>query len=229
MKLQCKICGSNNFSLDGEQVICGNCGCKYSIEEAKNLIQGNTTNSSTPQFSTSTTAEVAQYPKKDRSTTIGWLVLIIMLIGLAILIFGLKNLGTGNDFDINNILDNSIKLNNTNIKQYCSVSGEPTLNLNILNLSQSTIQLNTEIQGTTNKYEYQNVKIKITANIEYIGLGGETSQIGQQTKEILLDSQGNADLSFTITALNLSILQQGLPVSAQYEIEVISGKLIPKA
>ena len=44
MKLQCKICGSNKLINKGDFVICEECGCRYSIEDAKNLISDKSIN-----------------------------------------------------------------------------------------------------------------------------------------------------------------------------------------
>ena len=38
MKLQCKICESTDFSYQNDMLVCNNCGCNYSIEEAQNSL-----------------------------------------------------------------------------------------------------------------------------------------------------------------------------------------------
>lgn len=39
-KLQCKICESQNLIKENEYIVCQECGCKYSIDEAKDLLKG---------------------------------------------------------------------------------------------------------------------------------------------------------------------------------------------
>ena len=37
-KLQCQICDSHDLIKENDYIICQNCGCKYTIEEARNSI-----------------------------------------------------------------------------------------------------------------------------------------------------------------------------------------------
>ena len=43
IKLQCQICNSQSLIKENDHIVCQECGCKYSIDEAKNLIENNTT------------------------------------------------------------------------------------------------------------------------------------------------------------------------------------------
>ena len=81
MKLQCKICESTDLSYQNNSLVCNQCGCKYSVEEAKKLISDNPT-----QITPTTTIETPanSTPRKtDVGQIVGWS--ILLLISIAIL------------------------------------------------------------------------------------------------------------------------------------------------
>lgn len=72
MKLQCKICESTDLSYQNNTLVCNQCGCKYSMEEAKQLLSGN----STPLTPTTT----PESKKKDIGQIVGWSIFLLITI-----------------------------------------------------------------------------------------------------------------------------------------------------
>lgn len=92
MKLQCKICESTDLTYQNDSLVCNQCGCKYSVEEAKKLLSNETTQS-TP-FTTT------EPKKKDIGLIVGWSILLLISIAIigAILIVPKLDGTDGNAF-----------------------------------------------------------------------------------------------------------------------------------
>ena len=74
MKLQCKICESTDLTYQNDSLVCNQCGCKYSIEEAKKFISDNPT-----QITPTAVPNTISVPKKrDVGLIIGWIVFLLI-------------------------------------------------------------------------------------------------------------------------------------------------------
>ncbi len=67
MKLKCNICGNTDMIKNGDFIICQGCGCKYTLDETKNLL-GNNTNSTSQDIQSSIAQTPVSEPKKKK----GW-------------------------------------------------------------------------------------------------------------------------------------------------------------
>jgi len=80
MKLQCKICESTDFSYQNDMLVCNNCGCKYSVEEAQNSISSTSEKSNEK----TTTDEFTKFKKAYIPTVIILLVAFTVFLCLSL-------------------------------------------------------------------------------------------------------------------------------------------------
>ena len=106
-RMTCELCGSTNFVKQDGMFVCQDCGCKYTVEEARKLMVE--VDGPAPSATPSAAPAVAPAPNNTQLES---------LLNMAQISFDSKNYEkvSGNYF-LNRVLDRQIKYKNMKLRQ----------------------------------------------------------------------------------------------------------------
>ncbi len=216
MKLQCKICGNSNLKCEENQIICNDCGCKYPLEEAKNLINKTDENNlqQTKNF------KIPENIVDTKQNNIWKEFIIAIGIFVAFLIFLLS------------FKKEPIKLTDENFKEYISIKDIVTIEEE--NDYTYVLKIETNMKSKVKGYKFENVSLIVFATVQYTEII-QTKTGAEPKRQTWIGGSEFCSLNQngeTQITLNPYILKNGQlssnPINVSYSITVLSGDLIPE-
>lgn len=225
-QLTCKLCDNHQFTKIEDFIVCDNCGCKYSVETAKKLLSDNIA------------TKKKSFEGKKTFFYILISVLIIFIISTVIncirFLAPLSTIKSSESHSSSVDPSNSerIILDINNYRKYITIKTEispANYSSDPLNPGYQEINYKFTISPNTSTYIFNNIQVTLSANVMFrqSNLSSSHHSECQDTKTVMLDSDGNGTITFTFKTNDYFVISNIENIHERSNIDYIYGELTP--